>query len=219
MGRCAVAICLLVVSNLIFVQSNARADGEFLLNVFRFNPVSHPRTVGDVYNECRRDRLCSTALDAAYAYFDIGSGAVHLIDRLASELFPTSSEETKLRIFAYDGYSVCKVSFHLESINPPSGQRSAHFSLQAERSFAQIYAWVPRRGLGGGRGWIDAEVSILMIRSNLYQRAIHDGLCDTMGSDRVHFTCRGARSHHDGAHGWPACPGRAWAQEYCDSCN
>lgn len=181
----------------------ASANDDVLINTFRFNPVQGPQSLGDVLNDCMNNEACSSALEAAAAYVGADPSTVASVGQLASTR-RTSGEETRQVVDSYPGYAICRVSTRVISINPQSGDRSAHYHISAAPDRVQFYAWVPQGGFLEGRRWIDAEVRIVMIKQALFEAARANGTCSTNPAGLVHLTCRGAGS---GAHGFPGCPG------------
>ncbi len=194
------------------------ASAEPRVMVSKFNPVSQPENPADAYSDCRGNALCKAATNAVAAYFGVDPATMESADH-AVALFKAGggSEETKTLITPPSGYRVCRVSMKMVSINPASGDRSAHFSLSAAADRVQIYAWVPKGNWTRGRRWIDAYVYTTLVPNADYGQARKAGVCEMNSMQLKHFTCRGSASHHGGAHGWPACPGNAEVTEVCPS--
>lgn len=203
----AAAACILFV-----MTAGVSQAQDFLVSSFKFNPVTQPTSILDHYDDCRNNPLCRTMMDVVVTAAGGGAGTLEFVDAIAPQ-FSFVGEETWVVVPANSGYKVCRASRYLRSISPRSGKRSAHFSLQALPDRVQIYSWVPQAGgIARGRNWIEADISVLMVREGLYYRSRVNGTCDTVPGEIVHFTCRGDQS---GAHGWPPCPSNAAATLVC----
>lgn len=193
--------------------------GEPIVRTYKFNPVQKSRDLTDVASDCLRDKICGTAVQAVASYVGVSSSVVQATKYLIKNNGQVgNSEEYKVYIASPRGYALCRLSLKMQSINPPETDRAAHFSLQGAADRFQIYAWVPRRGPGGGRTFIDSYIHATYIPAAEYAAARQSGVCQMNSTQLKHLTCRGSRSFNKGLiHGFPGCPGSAEVTEVCPS--
>ncbi len=205
-----------------FVLCAQPAVAEPRIMATHFNPVTRPDNLADALLACREESNCKAATDAIAAYYGVPPQAMEQIDHTVS-MFRTGggSEETRILVEPPNGYRICRVTVRLKSINPPAGDKSAHLSVTAARDRFQIYTWVPSGGWLDGMRWVEGTVYSVVVPRSEYSAAREAGTCNLYAERLKHFTCRGAASHHNGAHGWPACPGRFEVSKSCDGivCN
>lgn len=173
------------------------ADTEYVTVAAKINPVTQPLSPFKPLGDCASDGLCAAAAKAVATYFDVPPAITTAGLAAISVAHNISSEEYRFEIHVPPGYSFCHAYWHLTSANPPSGDRDPALGMTAVDDKVGIYAWVGHKPAFGGRSWIDGELAILGVKSDLAAQYRQAGKCAPLGT---FVDCRGG-----GSHGRPRC--------------
>lgn len=175
----------------------AGAPPQVIVTVVHFNPVMQPRNIVDGIQECRRNTVCNSALNAALASLGVPPEIL-----AATRFIPTSGsrrgEESTYTVNAGANTTICQVDIATTSVVPLRGNRASFFSASASGNQVSLYAWTPSQGLGKGRSWWDGTVTITAVRTSDLGRVAACGL----QAHTINYACRGDGNN---THGEQAC--------------
>jgi hypothetical protein len=167
-----------------------------LVTVIHFNPVMAPRDIVDGIQECRRDTICNSALNAGLRYVGVPPEVVTAL-RFIPTTGSRNGEETTDVVTAGQGTTICEAVISTTSVAPLHGDRASVFGITAASDKVSLYAWTPRQGIGGGRSWWDGTITLFSV-SNRDLSRVRCGLLSGSAS----YVCRGDGQNR---HGHQAC--------------
>lgn len=165
------------------------ADTDYVVVSAKVNPVQHPKGPGDLLGECARNDACSAVVKAGAAYLGVPSMAVSAALALVAGDKPSGSEEGRFTISLPAGYVYCRSQIRMISVVPADGERASIFSASSVENGMSFYTWTPKRGVGQGRSWVDADVTVYGVKARLVQQAQADNKCTAWGKNIEN--CRG----------------------------
>ena len=89
------------------------------------------------------------------------------------------------------GYQYCKSQMRMVSIVPNDGPRGSTFLGRVDPTSVYVETWTPVQGIGAGRSWVEAEMTVLGVRSGIAEQSYRDGTCNRPGNRHI-FYCRGS---------------------------
>lgn len=173
---------------------------DFLEIPLEWNIVQEPKTFRDVLHKCvRDDPECSALVDVLGAEVGIPPGAIKETMELADAIglgtnYKIDGEEHRGEVVAPDGYRICDARLNLTSIAPKYDRQSPTFTISHPPNVGvatdkiKIYSFVHRQGLGDGRSWVDAAVTVKFVK---------DGVSDVGGCRLINpnfgnrYSCKG----------------------------
>lgn len=139
----------------------------------------------------------------------IANGADPTTVALIASVIPKASqsgEDTYYELGIPQGYVFCAARINVTSVVPETGDRASVIDAGNRingRTF-DVHTWTPVRQLGEGRSWVDADVTVISIRSEYFDEyyesnpdnAFSDkGICENPTADDGYILqCRGACS-------------------------
>ncbi len=172
---------------------------EFVTIAVKLNQVMEPKSITTVGQECANDPLCKNILSKAAQTLGVPPGLVSA----ALALIPKAERVGEEGRYTYQlptGYKYCRSEIETVSVVPATGDRASVMSARALDNGIGVYTWTPRRGLGDGRSWVEANFTIIGVRDDLAQRYRTAGTCKPVGN--LVIDCRGAKGVNKGK---PAC--------------
>ena len=166
---------------------------DFVVNQMYVDQTVQPKSIVDALGECVRSDSCTGAVMAAAAYFGVSiDPQIIAIARVAAYRQGEPDGQTFDHILPLpEGYRFCRLHFNAVSIAPSSGDRASEVEVWANPSFAHLYTWTPVQGIGGGRSWVEAEVTLLGVRNDLYSMKVSDGTCQPIEQRTLIGQCKG----------------------------
>ncbi|WFU00691.1 hypothetical protein QA648_10960 [Rhizobium sp. CB3171] len=168
----------------------------------RINPERAAKNLGTVLRECTGNEICNGALDAALAEFGIPEGSA----KMAMDFIPNvtqGGENTFYDLQLPSGYSFCHMKMDFYSAVPASGDRASFIDMNLTAALVRINTWTPVRGLGEGRSWVDAFITVEGVRNDVADQWYSSGKCTMARNERL--TCRGDFNSSQVNHGQPGC--------------
>lgn len=190
---------LLALLLLISTTVTTRAASDFVVVFQKVNPVMAPKTPGDELQECARDPVCRTLADSAAAQLGVPPGTVSGVMATVPHANRTG-EEGHFTIALPVGYEYCRSKIRTVSVVPATGDRASVMSASSIKNGVVVYTWTPKRGLGQGRSWVEAEYTVYGVRGGLAEQHRNNGKCRPYGKQLI--GCRGATGENKGQ---PAC--------------
>lgn len=178
---------------LILSMATASLAQEFVVNQMYVDQTVQPQSIVDALGNCVRSDACTGAALAAAAYFGVSvDPQIVVVARVAASRQGDPDGETFDHILPIpEGYRFCRLQFNPVSIAPGGGARASEVEIWANPTFAHLYTWTPRQGLGGGRSWVEAEVTVLGVRNDLYGTRVGDGTCRSIEQRTLIGQCKG----------------------------
>jgi hypothetical protein len=177
-----------IVSALVFALFGFSAHAQDFVTVNAYiDNVQGPKNVLDIARDCNNNAGCVAFLKVVDSYFQIPASRVVTA---AAIIAPTSQGEgTYVRVNLPAGYAYCSSAMKMTSIVPNGGPRGSLFRGASEPNALYYETWTPKQGIGAGRSWVEAGVSVLGVRQGMAQAAYSDGTCFRPG--RTIWYCRG----------------------------
>jgi hypothetical protein len=183
-------LAIVAVSLIVAYGANAQENKDFLVVSAKINPVESPKSLPDLLRECAGNDGCVTVIKAGASYLGVPPNLISIGAAIvAGAGKPGNSEEGHFEVKIPDGYTYCRSQIHMISVVPADGPRGSIFSASSTPTGIGIYTWTPRRGVGQGRSWVDADVTVYGVRSAIAQQQISAGHCVAPGKNIIN--CRG----------------------------
>lgn len=179
--------------------SAKKKDPNFVVVSEKVNPVMQPKNIGDALQDCANSSLCRTMADGVATWIGVPPGTVSGA-MAAVPVASRSGEEGRYSIKLPKGYEYCRSRIKMISVVPADGNRASVMSASAKKDGVDVYTWTPRRGLGEGRSWVEAEYTIIGVKGRMANTYRTSGKCKAY--DRQLIGCRGNGSN---SHGQPEC--------------
>ena len=161
----------------------------FVVASTKIDEVRTPKNLTDVARDCDESMICTAFLKAASAYFQVPIDSV--VTGAALLASNRSGEGTTMTISLPAGYVYCRSQVRMISIVPNDGPRGSTLMVRPVWKGLAVETWTPVRGLGEGRSWVEAELTILGIEeSETFAFGDFDKYCKA-GNGRSILTCRG----------------------------
>jgi hypothetical protein len=189
---------LIASASMIGSYSAAHAETDFVVATAKINPVMQPKPPPDALGECARDKVCSSLAKVAADYLGVPPVATSAAIAILTGGKPPTSEEGRYSMSLPDGYTYCHAQIRLNSVVPADGKRAPIFSAASVERGLTFYTWTPKRGMGEGRSWVDADVSLYGVRTAIAKDAQNSSKCTVPG--KTIEDCRG-----NGGGDRPAC--------------
>ena len=171
-----------------FSATLAIAEPDFVVVSTKIDNVRDQKNVFQVAQECDNNSICTALMTAASSYFQIP------IDKLVSGTAllanNKSGEGTFMTIGLPSGYSYCKSQMRMVSIVPRDGDRGSTFLGRADAKGMYAETWTPVQGIGQGRSWVEAEITLVGVLDSLASWSYSSGTCRKPESRNL-FYCRG----------------------------
>ncbi|MGO7969855.1 hypothetical protein ACC705_02475 [Rhizobium ruizarguesonis] len=164
----------------------------------KVNPVMQPKGVPDIVVDCLNNTACAALAEAAAAYVGVppdtvsGGAALVSVDR--------AGEEGRYVIRLPAGYQYCRSTIQTISVVPATGDRASVMGASSIKEGVSVYTWTPKRNLGEGETWIEADYTIIGVREDIADAQRVAGRCKPYG--RTIISCRGASGTNKGQ---PSC--------------
>lgn len=186
------AIAVLTLGALASLSQSAIAQQfgstDYVIISSHVDNVRQQKTVFQVISECTNNPICSIAASAVAASTGIP------IDKMFTAVAILSSksegEGTYTNIGLPPGYAYCSSSMKLQSIVPRDGDRGAMFLGRADATGLYTETWTPVLPPFMGRSWVEGDLTVVGVRTDLAQSAYASGKCHAPG--RAIFYCRGS---------------------------
>ena len=163
------------------------AQSPFVVTQTKIDEVRTPKNGFDAARDCSDSSLCSALLSAASEYFQVPIDSV--VSGMALFSSRQSGEGTTMTIYLPDGYRYCRSEVKMVSIVPNEGSRGSTLMVRAMRRGIAVETWTPILGLGEGRSWVEADITVF---------GVHESISDLSVVNRCHpatgrsiLTCRG----------------------------
>jgi hypothetical protein len=169
--------------------SGAFAETNFVVISAKINPVKQPKAPADVFGDCARNAVCANLAKGAATYLGVPSAATTAAIAILSGDKPDDSEEGHFGVTLPKGYMYCRSKIHMISVVPADGKRASIFSASSTDTGLSIYTWTPKRGVGQGRSWVDADVTVYGVRNEKVKEEQTVNRCKMPGKNLIN--CRG----------------------------
>lgn len=170
--------------------AHAQYGSQYIAVGMHIDNVMQPKDPLNVAADCKNSSLCSAALSA------ISAASGYPIDKVvavaAAFSRSTFGEGTGIQVNLPSGYRYCTANFRLTSIVPHGGDRGSRILLRADDAGLYAETWTPVLGLGQGRSWVEGDVIVIGVRTDLAEGAYAGPTPCRKGSSRPFFWCRGA---------------------------
>ncbi len=177
-----VGLSLFLVDGVAHSQSS-----DFVVTNVYIDNVRQPKSVLDIARDCANNPGCAVFLNAVDNYFQI---PVSRFVSAGAALAPRQQGEgTYVTATLPSGYAYCKATMKMTSIVPHDGPRGSLFMAMSKPNGLYYETWTPVQGLGQGRSWVEAGISILGIRQDLAASSYASGTC--YRPERALWYCRG----------------------------
>lgn len=161
------------------------SPGDYSVTKLHIDQVMQPKNVLDVMKECKNNAVCSAVATAASSLTGVPlDTAVAVAATVAPQ---RAGEGWHSTVTLPEPYVYCNVQMSMVSIVPHDGPRGSLWlgEVRGPREF-YLEAWTPRRGLGNGRSWVEADVTIIGVKPSLQNFGnCHDS------NKRTIWYCRG----------------------------
>jgi hypothetical protein len=147
----------------------------------------------------RNNATCRALVDTAAVYLGVPPGRVSAAMAIVPQA-RRAGEEGWYTVKLPAGYKYCRSTIRMISVVPATGDRASVFSARANQDNIGMYTWTPKQGLGGGRSWVEAIVTLYGVRNDKADQYRAAGTCKPYGM--LLLSCRGARGVNKGT---PAC--------------
>ncbi|MGR9503666.1 hypothetical protein ACU8MW_08110 [Rhizobium leguminosarum] len=182
--------CTILVLNTPAIAAIASAeDTDYVVVSAKVNPVQHPKGPGELLGDCARNAACTAVVKAGAAYIGVPPVAVSAALAVVGGSKPDDSEEGRFTISLSAAYVYCRSQIHMISVVPADGKRASVFSAASNEHGMSFYTWTPKRPVGGGRSWVDADVTVYGVKEGLAKQAQAEKKCSPWG--RTIEDCRG----------------------------
>ena len=170
--------------------SQAQFGNTYVAVNMHLDQVMQPKDGFNVASDCTNSAICSSALSA------ISAASGYPIDKVVAvaALFSTSNfgEGNGFNVNLPSGYRYCTSNFRLTSIVPHDGDRGSRILLRADDNGLYAETWTPVLGPGEGRSWVEGDVTVVGVRSDLAASAYSGATPCRAGNSRPFFWCRGS---------------------------
>lgn len=162
-------------------------SSDFVIVAMHVDNVRGPKDPLQTAGECSNSPICSGLASAISASTGIP------IDKMisAAAIFATQvqGEGTFMTIGLPSGYAYCSSSMTTQSIVPNDGDRGSTFLARADANSLYAETWTPVLPMGQGRSWVQGDLTVVGVRSDLAQASYANGKCHA--PVRAIFYCRG----------------------------
>lgn len=160
----------------------------FVVASMHIDQVRDAKNVFDMVRECDNDDLCSNILKAVESYYGIPPGLTATVAATFSG--GSRGEGWGVDMILPNGYLYCGSSMKMVSIVPHDGPRGSLFRGAVARNEIHLETWTPIQGLGDGRSWVEADVTLIGVREDLAAQAQKEGQCKGFDERNIWY-CRG----------------------------
>ncbi len=192
----SVAVALLV------MLSTPALASDFVVTKALINQVMQPKNAIEVIQDCAKNAVCRSAVDAGATALGAPPGAV----TAAVVAIPRAERKGEEGFYTFalpKGYQYCRSAIETVSVVPATGDRASYMSASSQKSAVAVYTWTPKQGAGKGRSWVEANLTIYGVSDSAADANRAQGRCRPIGQKLIE--CRGAKGVNKGL---PAC-GRA----------
>jgi hypothetical protein len=171
-------------------SANGQYGGaKFVVVGSHIDNVRDQTTIFQTASECNESYICKSALAA------ISNASGIPVDKAVTALALLATtkdgEGTFMNINLPAGYSYCSSSMSLTSIVPRDGPEGSTFLGRADATGLYSETWTPNQVFGGGRSWVEGDLTVVGVSSASAQAAYASGECHAPNS-RIVFYCRGS---------------------------
>ena len=183
---------LVLAASVILIVSHTMAmanDDDYKVSKMHLERTQQAKNLLNGITDIKNSPVAMVAINAAASYLEVSPAVV----TIALKAIPTGSvagEEGHYFVPVEPGYKYCRSRSTVISINPPSGNRASVLNATAGDTGISIYTWTPRKGLGGGRSWVEAEFELTSVRNDLYDQSVKAGICKP-AKGRALLRCKG----------------------------
>lgn len=162
--------------------------GEYIVVSSHIDNVRNQHSIFDVSRHCIDNTKCKLLLQAGSAYFGIPLDRIVATAALLSTT--QQGEGTYMTIRLPSGYVYCRAAMRMTSIVPHDGPRGSLFMAMTRNDGMYAETWTPVLPWGEGRSWVEADISVVGVRTDVAGQAYASGRCLRPGN-RALFYCRG----------------------------
>lgn len=177
-----IAILLACIGTTASAQTSPYITTRFHIDVTR-----QPKDLSDGVRECADSTACAAAVEAIGNYYGIPAG--EMLQAAATFSRNIQGEGTYVFTKLPSNYTYCRASVGNVSITPHDGPRGSLFMGQSRPDGLYYETWTPVQGYGGGTSWVETDVTLIGVRTDLADQARATGKCGT--PMRVLWYCRG----------------------------
>jgi len=158
-------------------------SGPFLVMSFKFNQVMTPKKIEDTVKDAANNPwVRATIAKAVEAYTGVPAQWTEVSLKIAAaQIGGGTSEERSYRVPYPSGWQFCRAKVQVISVTPYEGKRGSIFNAGAQLDRLDLSAWTPKQGMGGGRSWVDADVSVILVKTGDRAKLVKDGTCKAPG--------------------------------------
>lgn len=175
----------------LLLSQSARAvqfsQNDYVVVASHIDNVRQQTNIFQVIQDCSNSVSCSILAKA------IASATGIPVDKMVTIVGAVTQsragEGTFMTLALPSGYSYCSSSMRLTSIVPHDGPKGSTFLGRADATSLYSETWTPVLGPFDGRSWVEGDLSVLGIRTELAQSSYANGKCHAPG--RAIFYCRG----------------------------
>jgi hypothetical protein len=172
----------------------AQGPSDYVVVGAHIDQVENPTTIFQGAAECTNNDLCKAALSAISAASGVPVDKAVAVAAMLST--SKDGEGADNLVSLPDGYMYCSAQFHLTSIVPHDDERASTLLVEARqengRGGVNVETWTPVQGMFGGRSWVEGDLTVVGVRSDLADSAYSMGTCHSVPNQRRAFlSCRG----------------------------
>jgi len=165
-----------------------RGRREYVVVATRIDNVRDQKSIFNVASECENNTACVLVMKAASSYFQLPIDKVVSVAAMLST--SREGEGTAMSVKLPSGYTYCKSAMEMVSIVPKDGPRGSLFLGAVRTNGLYLHTWTPVQGIGQGRSWVEAKLTIVGVRDDLARDKVKKGTCQNSDSRNI-FYCRG----------------------------
>lgn len=182
------ATAILAVGAILLPPASAQTSSdEYVIIGSHIDNVRQQKSIFQTADDCENNPACVVLAKVVSAATEIPVDK--FITALATLSGSTEGEGTFTKIALPAGYSYCAASMQLVSIVPHDGDRGSTFLGRADADGLYTETWTPVLPPFEGRSWVEADLTVIGVRSDLAQLNYANGRCRPPG--RAIFYCRG----------------------------
>ena len=183
------ALALATAFGLTVTQPALAEIKEYVVVSARINPVMYPENVENKFKECINDPVCVELIKQGASYLGVPTILVTAATGFVSGGKPDISEEGHYTITLPPDYTYCHSKVDVASVVPADGPRGSILSVTSTPVGVGVYTWTPKRGLGQGRSWVDANLTVYGVLKTKAEENLATSKCVTPGQNFLN--CRG----------------------------
>jgi len=191
-GRLIVCTLLLLASGV----TGAQSTNDFVVISAKVDQTMSPKSLTETALDCVKNAACKAALDSLAAMWGIESSLVSSL--AASITTEKKGEESWVGIKLPTGYEYCRSAIRTVSVVPATGDRASYMGVSADKPGLSVYTWTPKRHVGEGRSWVEADFVVTGVKTAAAQKYRESGKCNANALPRTVVQCRGAAGVNKG---------------------